>query len=865
MKIKKILAMFMAAVSISSNIASAEVYYDVTYPWTDEIFRVDLPTMYGDVENTGEDVTSEEKILLALGIMAKDDWGEFNPDGELTRADFEAAVKAASTGVAADFAYYNETYYGQKVYQKEIAAKMLSFIESVEINPDEIDVGEYVKTSGIWGNMNYSAMKTMTRREFSEILWNTLNSNYVNISYNGSGIDATIEEDKTILKDKLGVYKIKGTLNAVSGLNIYSAVSPNEGYVEIDRVRYAANDMPGLESLLGYTVEGYVRFDEDMAESDILILDKYKKAETVSINLKDYESMDNTYIYYEEDRKSKKVKISGLKYITYNGDFTNTLTEDMLDANGSIVIGKSEINGEYDIAFIKEYSNYFTKRYVSEGRKLYLSFDAKYKNEDFIDLEKDDGNVIFTLDGVEKSIDDLAPNLSISVIQNTAKSYTEIIASKKSISGKVTGYDEDKVMIDGVEYTVDSYYKELSENTSSGAGFVENGSTGIFYYTADNVIVNYTPEGTAEFGLLKKAWVDEETEAVFVKMFNQSGEWKIYETVERTEVDGVKAEGEDIVTKIKLGLTDDNTPSPVRFILKDEKIKFIDTIYDAPEEANDMERMKEAAEFNGNSSWVKGWDMGISGKAHVSDSTPMFVIPTKTEREQDYYYVTGSAIPTEGSASYKAYNADKFKCARLAVYYGDLSSSSATGWTFIYIKRVSERLVEDEIVEGIECYQLTRGKVEIDEKFYELPEDWQKKFGIDNLEGCFIGAKFSGDTVSSLSNLSAPYVKQNKIAGNYGENFFYRDTGNAWDWVSGTVIDVDVSRKYMLLDIGNGETESVVFAAYTIAKTDAKDSKHRAEGIDVNDINPGDRIFYWGSLRRAYCSLVIENYEDAAE
>jgi len=197
----------------------------------------------------------------------------------------------------------------------------------------------------------------------------------------------------------------------------------------------------------------------------------------------------------------------------------------------------------------------------------------------------------------------------------------------------------------------------------------------------------------------------------------------------------------------------------------------------------------------------------------------------------------------------------------LAVYYGDLSGEASTVWTFLYIKRVSERLIEDEVVEGIECYQLTRNVVEPTEKFYQLPNDWQKKFGIDNLEGCFVGAKFNGNKISEFSNNTAPYVKQNKVVGNYGENFFVRDTANNVDWVSGTVVDVDVARKYMLVDIGNGETESIVFAAYTIIKTDAKDPKHKAEGIDVGDINPGDRIYYWGSLRRAYCSLIIENYE----
>lgn len=862
MKIKKLLALCLTSVFVSSNIASAKVYYDVTYPWTDEIYRIDIPTMYNEA-SVGDDATKEEKILIALGVMNRNEWGEFDPEGDLSRADFEAAIKVISTNIPADFEYYNKTYQGESVYQKEIVAKMLSLIESVEISPDMADLEEYARKSGILGDLKYSPLKKMTRREFAKILWSTLNSSFVKISYNGESVNATVEENKTLLKEKMGVYKIKGTLNAVWGLNLYSAISPDEGYIEIDRVRYKLNGQSGIEKLLGYSVEGYIKYDEDMDRYDIVILDRYSKDDTIAVDIKDCYDVDSNYLYYETDGKSKKVKISDLKYINYNGDFVNNIKKDMIDANGTVVVGKSEIGGEYDILYIKEYSNFFTKRYSVEDKKLYLSFGAEFHGSDFIDLKNDEGNIIFTVDGSEKNIDELTQNLAVNVIQNSSKSYTEIIASKKTASGKVSSCVDNEVVIDGTKYFVDSYYNELAKDEMSGASVVKNGSQGLYYHTDDNVIVNYVPEGIAQFGLLKKAWLDEETDVVYVKMFTQNSEWKIYQTTEKAEIDGKKESGESIVEKIKLGQSkaEDGIPMPVRFSLKDDKIKFIDTLQDNPEESTDSERMKLSAEFSGKSTWVKGWDMGLGSKGHVNDTTPMFVIPSEPEREQDYGYATGSAIPDEGAVKYKAYNADKYNCARLAVYYGDLSGEASTGWTFLYIKRVSERLIEDEVVEGIECYQLTRNVLEPTEKFYQLPNGWQKKFGLDNLEGCFMGAKFNGSKISEFSNTVAPYVKQNKISGNYGENFFVRDTANNVDWVSGTVVDVDVARKYMLVDVGNGKVESIVFAAYTIIKTDAKDPKHKAEGIDVADINPGDRIYYWGSLRRAYCSIIIENYE----
>lgn len=863
--IKRIFAALLAFSTTTVSLAANEDYYNVAYPWMDDVYRLDIQTMYGEVGSEEDDANTTEATLCMMGIMSRDDKGRFNPDSKLTRADYEAAIRAIYSGEAVDFKYYNTAYEGQKVYQKEIAAKLLSFVESVEIDENSIDVEQYARSAGILNGVTYNAGKEMTRRDFAVVVWNTLNCGYVTFTYGDGGFNITVDDDKTILKDKLGVYEIKGTLNAIFGLNIYSTVAPNAGYIEVNREKYNAYGIDGVENLLGYNVEGYAKYDEAAEEYKILTIAKAKKDETVSINLRDYEKMDETYLYYSLDDKYKKVKINSLKHIMYNGDFTNVITEDMLDGNGTLLIGKSTVNGEYDIAFIKEYQSFYTKRYLAEDMQLYLSYNAKFKGQYYIDLENDDANIIYTLDGVEKDISELTQNLSVNVIQNNTKTYTEIIASKNNITGSVTSQDEEKIIIGGEEFTIDPYYDELSESTSSGAANISIGSTGKFYYTSDNVIVSFEPEGSAKFGLLRKAWFDDTEEKAYVKLFTQSGEWIIYETIEKTEVDGTKAEGEQIIEKLRYALGENNkkSPTPIRYILKDDKVKFIDTLYDAPEEENDQERMQECGTFSGKTQWVKGWDMG-SNDAHVGDATPMFVVPSNPDREQDYGISSGSAIPaSQTGVTFTAYNPDKYLCARLAILYGG-NTDTTDGWNFLYIKGLTSIYdeEEDEVKEGVNCYLLTRGKEEIDEKFYELPDDWQQRFGIDDLEACFVGAKFNGNEISQLSVGEGPYVKNNKIISDKGDSFFTRISTSP-DWVAGTVIDVDVSRNYMLVDTGDDGIKSVVFAVFVIAKTDAKDPKHKAEGISVSEINPGDKIFYWGSLRRAYCCLIIDNYESA--
>ena len=870
-EIKRIIASVLVCSSLSVSLVSAkETPTDVTYPWMDDVYRLDIQTMYGDdVGDISDDANETEKILCAMGIMRRNQTGKFNPDAKLTKADYEAAIRAVYSDEEVDFDYYNTAYEGLKVYQKEIITKLLSFVESANIDAEKIDVEKYAVSAGILNGVVYSPSKEFTRREFATVLWNTLNCGYVEYTMTGDGFDISVDENKTILKDKLGVYKVKGIMNAMFGLNLYSTAVPDAGYIEIDRVKYNAYGLDGAENLLGYSVEGYAKYDEETEEYKMLNLAVSKKDETVYMNLEDYDRInENNFYYLNEENKEKFVKIDFLKHILYNGDFVPEITEEMLDGNGSILFAKSTGSDEYDIAFIKEYQNFYTKRYLVEDMKLYFANDARFRNEFYLDLDIEDGNVIFMQDGNLKDISTLTQNLSVSVIQNNSKTYTEIIAAKNKKSGSVTSVYEDEVVIDGETFRIDPYYEEASKKTSSGVAKIEWGSTGTFYYTADNMIVYYEPEGTANFALLRKAWVDDEGEdKVFVKVYTHTGEWITYETIEKPEIDGVKVSGEEIVARLKhedaLGANNDNSPTPIRIILKGDKIKFIDTLRDAAEEAEDTERMKECGSFSGQTSWVKGWDMG-SSDAHVGDGTPMFIVPTKVDREDEYGISSGAGIPASTAGiTYKAYNPDKFLCAKLAIMYGGASADSTDGWNFIYVRRLEERYdeKEDEVVFGVNCYLLTRGKEEIDEKFYKISEDWKEKFGINNLEGSFVGVKFNGDEIVSMSTSEGPYVENNKIVGNYGENFFYRMSGKNTDWVAGTVVDVDVSRNYLLVDTGDDGLKSVVFAVFVIAKTDAKDPKHEAEGISPSEINPGDKIFYWGSLRRAYNCLVIENYE----
>ena len=858
---KKIIAKLTACLLAASSLAvsaGAEVYYDVTYPGMDDVYRLDVTSTDGAAET----VTYEENILCMLGIMSKDSNGSFSPDRKLSKGEYEAALRAVYSGEKVDFEKYNETYKNQKVYQMEIVRGLVGLIENTAISEDD-DIKRLADNSGILDGVTYTPNKEMTRHEFAVVLWNTLNSEYVQYGIDGDSVEIKVEDGKTILNGKLNVYEVKGMLNAVWGLNVFSTKTPRQNRVEIGRAAYNTNGIAGLEEYLGKTVHAYAKYDEDTEEMELLNIEIDAKDESVTFGLDDFESIDNGYLYYDEGQKSKKVKISGLKNIVYNGDFAHELDDAMFDGHGTVTVGKSEKSGDYDVIIIKNYKNFLAKKYLATDKKLYLSYNAKYNGEYFVDLDIDDGTVICKIDGKRSELDSLKPKMSISMIQNKEKTYTEILASNTRVSGAVVQSTDDGWIIGETEYFTDEEYEKLSLDSSNGAENIKSNSVGTFYVTPYNVIVGFEADGAARFALLKRMWRDDDDEeTIFVRLFDISGEWCTYELAERVEVDGVKNDAKLSVPRIQSALDNYSAPTPIRYKLSGEKIKFIDTLNNDRAEELDSERMTMAGSFSGKTTWVKGWDMGMTSDYHVSDATPMFIMPTDKEKndEKKYSVSVGSAIPGDtDDIVFEAYNTDKFKCARLAIMKGSAETFGTGYGKYMYIKEVTERVVADEVVTGITCYLFTRNSLDIDERFYELPDDWKEKWSVTDLKGYFVAAFFDGTEIAGLDLVPGRYVKDWQVVPNSkGETtFFDRDIASQTDWVSGTVIDTDPSRNYMLLDCGTSGIKSVVNTACVIGRVDTKASKVKIEGITTDAINPGDRVFYMGSLRRAYYILVM--------
>lgn len=880
-KLTKILASVLAVMTMTVSV-NAAVYNDIAYPFMDDVYRLDLGLSGGD-DVTGDDANEIEASLCTLGIMQRDASGKFNPSAKLSRAAYEAAVRVIYTGgEAVDFAEYEAKYSGQTVKQEEIVAKLLGFIESAGIDANTIDVESYAAAAGITKGITYAPNRDMTRADFAKVVWNTLNSSYVHISYANGAFQLDSNDDKTLLQDKLGVYEVKGKLNAIPGLNLYGTISPKTGIVEINRVPYNVGAVEGVTDLFAYDVEGYAKFDKEEGRYTLLSLEASSKDETLTLDLKDVEDIDGTYFYYEEEDKTKKVKVDVFKYIMYNGDFVNELTDDMMDESGTITLTKSSKDVNYDIVVIKEYQNFFMTSFFTEDMVAFLGYGATFNGALSIDLDIET-NLYAYYDG--KPLADfgkLGKNKALSIIQNSSKSYTEIRVFSENVESSVSGETDTGWLVDGMDLSVDKNYIELSKNSLSGATPITLGSKGIFYYTEFGVIAGFASEGVAEYAVLKRAWFDDEKSETLAKVFTQDNEWAIAEFTPTVEIDAVKGiKNENVATELMAALANDETPYTLIRIMKNAsgEIKFVDTILDTEAEkaSGDTSRLIEILDFEGAMPWVGGWY--VHGTPyHVPDATPMFMVPDDPDLEAEWSFVTAASIPrsttTNPYAKYKAYTADSWNMASIAIRDGNtVAAENRDSYWYVYIRGVKDvyDAINDETKTVIDCYQLTRGSEKIAAVQYDLPDGWETKFKLTraDLEGTFTGIELIKGEVTGFMIGTYPHVKNNKIANadkiagstDPHGRFFWANSGGSLNYLAGKVIEVDATNKYIKVDVGGGEIMTAMFAVYAIAGTDADDKTHYAEGIPVEKINPGDMIYWYGSYYRAYCALVIHNYD----
>lgn len=834
-KLRKSMCAGLVLVQLLSSGAFAMSDYKNIYKidYMDEILKYDTGD-FAENNPKDDDVQKGEyegyiRLLKNIGVYSESTAQKSEKD-LLKFSDLYYAMSMVIYRDEEHSAQYGSAKFDQVVTMKDALGKMEDLLGYDKVRNEE----NFMATAAdekLLDGLSYSAEREITFGEFSRLLWNTLNAYGIEAKYGADGL-AYIQREDTLLERQLEIYEIKGFVNAANGVNIYKNSAPRSGYIEIDRTLYKTEDETAAE-YLGGRVLAYIR-EDSKGNKVVLHIESDKSNANITVDFKNIEAVGSRLEYTDEDGKFKKVDVSKISYVLYNGNAIHdfSVMQNYKNMDGYLTLSKSEKNSEYDTAVIMSYSYYVVYSVDAYDDKIYLKDGALFEGENYIEIPEDE-YLICTSDGKAANYSEFLPGDCIRVVQNDEKTFTRIDRSKNLVTGSVQSMDSDNgtVTINSKEYRVSKTYQNRSENTK-----IQTNLFGVFYITSDGYIAGYKSGNEASYAFLRKIYESEEdNEIIFARIFTQEGVWADLQLKKKIELDG----SSNISSTDAQKYIADNamTGKLIRYkVNAKNEITFIDTLIDAPEESKDSERLVESYKGTVKQSWMGGkWFRNDPGYRILNDR-PVFQIPKNLDKQEEYRAMTGANLTSdETDISITLYSANNIGLCSV----GLISESSggevgAEAKTF-YCEKMVVMWNEEE---SEESYRLDGKYIDNDARCldYTLYLTQDKK---DKLEETCDG-KIGAGTLMRMSYDSDKYISDASIifTGAKLPDDFYQSDSNYYQYICGTITVVDTENGYICVE--NSSKKSVLDPKMIIC-IDSENMKSRT--ISTAELRVGERIY----------------------
>ncbi|MBQ7901498.1 MAG: S-layer homology domain-containing protein, partial [Clostridia bacterium] len=467
-------------------------------------------TAFAAIPSDVKDTKYEEaaQVLGALGIMIGDDEGNFRPNDAIIRSEVTKVGVALMglTEVAENAAYntkfpdveqghwatgYINVATDQKLVigddvgtfrpnaQIKYSEAIAIMIRALGYEPQAMAKGGfpsgYMVTAsniGLTKGVAGGADQLIDRGTVAQIAFNALTINLMEQTGFGSDVNYEVV-DKTLLKDRLDVTLVEGTVNAVGTSSITGDSNLEKDEIQINDEIYKAGSAD-VRTILGFTVEAYVYEDTKTRKDTLLLAVPVEGANNVvSVTSDNIDSVTNTetskvlnyWKNQETDKKTTKANISVNAKVMYNGKAGSFEDFKVIDS-GNIVLLDSDNNGVHDIVFVNETKNYVVEEVVESTYKVV----DKYGQKTLV-LDPEDDTLSFHLTNANQEVE-LADLEEWDVITLTISKDENLIygeVNKNSVTGTVSETDDEKVFINGDGYKIAANYpgtiKLLDEGT----------------------------------------------------------------------------------------------------------------------------------------------------------------------------------------------------------------------------------------------------------------------------------------------------------------------------------------------------------------------------------------------------------------
>ena len=657
---------------------------------------------------------------------------------------------------------------------------------------------------GITKNSNGVVGTPAVRGTIAVLVYNSLEVRLMDQnSWTPSGTDDEyVKLDETILSQYLDIKKIEGIVTetpfgdyAANGYTEDSEVNVtfdgDAKYFEYEDGKlksYALTDLTYDASLVadvnnfaGKKVVAYVGEEEDEETGNLMV---YAIAEKQGANkvttISAAQLVDSTYadkyyategvIAYTELGSSKVTSLdledeAGVPvYTNFVASGVATMTSDLSGINGTITLISNDADSKIDLILVTAYDAEAVIEEVTTDDGV-ITFDEFAGNLDDVDTEDEDVLSFVIKDGVAATVADIAANDTVSYIDVAGDgSFMLYYVSSKTVTGKVSTYDEDYVVIGGEEYEIStsnySYTSELK------------GKEGIFFLNVDGQIVWDEASADKNYGIIIGAGVD--GRKYFVEVVLADGTTATYELKDKVTFDGTKVEDEDANAELIALMSNDDldwyTPNGADIAdlvfdiqIKDGKVKELTPIANEGSASG-----KEYDEENMSYGNVSFNDATVVISIEVDAAEEVKADDVKVGKVADFF------VDGEGEDfDLLAYDYDNNDIAGLVVGTGFTSAIAQNGAAFIFTGKSNTEYAEED------AYTI-KGFQEGKKVTYTILEEDADDAGvdIDALEAgdvLLLGAANADGVITDLEVLLTGSGLESGIADKEDEYYYFGD------------------------------------------------------------------------------------------
>lgn len=869
--IKRVAATLLAAVLLTQPAAWAaepdevlqSVRDDLNY--IDDIYRYDLGG-FNDAEEAAEETEISKAVftVLTLGIMEKDENGSFAADAAVPFNEFAKIIMRLSVGGSSAIEADYDAYEPRPTLTHE-AAEYLVGVLGYENRTLKYS-GSYpamrvAADLGLFGKTTATAEKQVTYGELAEMIAKALKINLVQQTGYGSREEFSVTKGQTLLSERFEAIELNGIVSGVSGVDLYSDQPLDDNRIAINRVEYRTNG-ESYSEFLGRRVYGFACLSA-YNDYEVCGLMEDDRDQSLTVRLGDVEELTSDRLVWQNaEGKSQRQSLNSIEHIVYNYSPTtrSVLNADLTAYDGTITLSASSVGSGYDVAVICAEEIFRVQHVSSMNDRIYLKDGMTFNGKDYLDADASgDSSVSLQLDGVTAKATDLKANDVISVLQNQAKTYTVLMASRKTVSGTVTAVSADTVWIDGTSYPLTRQYRTALAAQNTDIEQLKPGMVGKFNLSTSQHVAGFDGSNGISYAYMKQINRAKGLEAtVAVKLFTQDGEWITPAFADKLELDGIGGVTAGEAYQTLSGMSG-VFYKPVRYRLNNNgKISFLDTAHDNAEEQGDSKAIRESYTWSGELDWTGGWNLAGVSYALMSN-TVIFSVPEDLDDDEDYEVIRNSSIETDTNAEIGLYSADEFYAVPVATF---LSRGSGTSYFIGSQVQAVERVETVLNAKEEECVKLVGKKsVFISPGVGSWSEQEltvsQKMFKRDP------SLTFKpGDVFFYLLDSKGEINKIDRILSG-GKLVDGRDTSEVHDTDSeyawGRVVGLDSEQHLIKMDVapeGSGSAEYKVFMPRGVQFWDAARGQFISGSME--DITIGDMVLATGNVRHV-CLTVFRS------